>query len=161
MQIIRIHPALTLLCALAVGLENLKIDFDGRSHCQRAGGAIGGLCTPYHVGASLVLGLRKTEDDCAVSVAEVIGGADLLNSVALASDIVAGNPRPCHRRSPLAAFEPAVPNMQPRLQQPVMRFAAAGETTAALSAFQSRIGSSTRHIRVQQMSNKRMRTAKN
>src|SRR5271169_4208235 len=147
--------------ALAVGFKNLKIHFDGRSHREWARDTIGGLRAPDHVGASLVLGLRKTEDDYAVSVAEVVGGADLLDGVGLASDIVPGDPRPRHRRSPLAAFEPAVPNMQPRLQQPVVRFAAAGETTTALSAFQSRIRSSTRHVRVQQMSNKRVRTPKN
>jgi hypothetical protein len=131
--------------ALAVGFENFKIAFDRRSHRQRASGAIGRLRATHHPRASLVLRLRKTQNDCPVSIAEVVGGADFLEHVALASDVVARNPCPCHSRSSLAAFQPAVADVQARLEQPVVWLATAGETTAALSALKPCIRSSARH----------------
>ena len=92
----------------------------------------------------LSLGLRKTEDNCAVSVTEVVGGADLLDYVAPASDVVARNPCPCDSWSSLAAFQPAIADMQARLEQPVVWLATAGETTPALTALKPCVGSSSR-----------------
>ena len=131
--------------ALAVGFEELEIGFDGSLHRQRTCDAIGRLRATHHARASLVLRLRKTEDDCPVGIAEVVGGADLLDYVALASDVVARNPCPCHSGSSLAAFEPAVADMQARLEQPVVWLATAGETASALSALKPCVGSSARH----------------
>ena len=130
---------------LAVGFEELEIGFDGSLHRQRTCNAIDRVRATYHARASLVLRLRKTEDDCPVGIAEVVGGADLLDYVALASDVVARNPCPCHSGSSLAAFEPAVADMQARLEQPVVGLATAGETASALSALKSCVGSSACH----------------
>ena len=79
--------------ALAVGFKELEIEFDGSSHRQRAYDAIGRLRATHHVRASFVLRLRKVENDCSVGIAKVVGGADLLDYVFPASDVVAGNPR--------------------------------------------------------------------
>ena len=99
-----------------MGLEKLEIALDGSSHRQRTTNAIGNLRATDHVRASLVLCLREIEDDCAVGVAKVVGRANALDDVAPASNIVARNPRPCGRRSSLAAFEPSVADMQARLE---------------------------------------------
>jgi hypothetical protein len=91
------------------------------------------------------LRLRKTEDGCPVGIAEVVCRADLLNYVALASDVVARYPCPCHSGSSLTAFQPAIADMQARLEQPVVWLATAYETASALSALKPCVGSSARH----------------
>ena len=79
------------------------------------------------------------------SASEVVGGADFLDYVALASDVVASNPCPCHSGSSFAAFEPAVTDMQARLEQPIMWLAPAGETASAFSALEPCVGGPARH----------------
>src|SRR5262245_40767256 len=130
---------------LAVGFEGLEVGFDGSLHRQRTCDAIGRLRATHHARASLVLRLRKTQDDCPVGIAEVVGGADLLDYVALASDVMARNPCPCDSGSSLAAFQPAVADMQARLEQPIVWLTAAGETASALSGLKPCVGSSARH----------------
>src|SRR5436190_19398764 len=127
---------------LAVAFERFEVDFDGSLHRQRTCDAIARLSATHHVRASLVLRLRKTQDDCSVGIAKVVGSTDLLNYVALTPDIVARNPCPCNSGSALVAFYPAVANMQARFKQPVVWLATSGEPASALSALKPCVGSS-------------------
>src|SRR5215211_2220485 len=124
----RFGPVARVHSALAVGFEKFEILFDGSSHRQRGCDAIGRLHATYHARASLVLRLRKTEDDCPVRIAKVVRGADLFDYVALVSDVVARNPSSCHSPSSLAALQLPVPYVQARLEQPVVWLATARET---------------------------------
>src|SRR5262245_37311275 len=135
----RIHSA------LAVRFQELEIAFDGSSHCQRTCDAIGRLRTEHHARAGLVLRLRETEDDRPVGITKVVCDADLLNYVAPAADIVACDPCPGDSEPSLAAFQPAVADMQARLEQPVVWLAPAGKTASALSALEPCVGGSARH----------------
>src|SRR6516165_2992311 len=137
--------AVPLHSALAVRFQEFEIAFDGTPHRQRTCDAIGRLRTEHHARASLILRLRETEDDRPVGITKVVCDADLLNYVAPAADIVACDPRPCDSGPPLAAFQPAVANMQARLEQPVMWLAPAGEAASALAALEPCVGGSARH----------------
>ena len=99
----------------------------------------------HHARASLILRLRETEDYRPVGITKVVSDADLLNYVALAADIVACDPCSCDRGSSLAAFQPAVADMQARLEQSVVWLAPAGETASAFSALEPCVGSPARH----------------
>src|SRR6202011_1877872 len=98
---VRLGAVARIHTTLAVDFEELEIAFDGGSHRQRACDAIGKLRATHHARTSLVLRLRKTEDDCPIGIAKVVGGADLLDYVAPASDVVARNPCPCDSWSSL------------------------------------------------------------
>src|SRR5262249_4168135 len=141
----RIGAVSRIHSALAVRFQELEIAFDGSSHRQWTCDAIGRLRTEHHTRASLVLRLRETEDDRPVGITKVVCDADLLNYVAPASDVVACNPRPCDSGPSPAAFQPAVADMQARLEQPVVWLAPAGETASALSALEPCVGGSARH----------------
>src|SRR5436305_317513 len=100
----RIGAMARIHSALAMGFEELEIAFDRSSHRQWTCDAVGRLRATHHACTSLVLRLRETEDDCRVGITKVVGGADLLDYVALTSDVVARNPCPCDSRSSLPAF---------------------------------------------------------
>src|SRR6516225_11227312 len=141
----RIGAMARIHSALAVRFQELEIAFDGSSHCQRTCDAIRRLRTEHHARASFILRLRETEDDRAVGITEVVSDADLLHYVAPAANVVACDPCPCDSGPSLAAFQPAIANMQPRLEQPEVWLAPAGETASALSALKPCIGGSARH----------------
>ena len=131
--------------ALAVSFKKLEIAFDSSLHGQRAGHTIGGVRATDHMNASLVLRLRKTENDYPVGVGKVVCDAEPLDDVALATHVVPRNPCPCDARSSFAAFEPAIADVQPRLEQPVVRLATAGETASTLSGLKLCVRGSARH----------------
>src|SRR6516162_10035216 len=101
----RIGAVARIHSALAVGFEEFEIAFDGSSHRERTCDAIGRLRTEHHARASLVLGLRETEDDRPVSITKVVSDADLLNYVAPAADVVAYDPCPCDSGPSLSACD--------------------------------------------------------
>jgi hypothetical protein len=141
----RVGAVARIHSTLAVRFQELEIGFDGNSYRQRIGGAIGRLRATHHTRASLILRLRKTEDDCPVGITKVVGDADLLDYIAPAADVVACNPCPCDRGPSLAAFQPTVADMQARLEQPVVWLTPAGETASALPVLEPCVGSSARH----------------
>src|SRR5262249_61908189 len=89
---VRVGAVARIHSALAVHFQELEIAFHGSSHRQRTCDAIGRLRTEHHTRASPVLRLRKTEDDRPIGVTKVVSYANLLNYVALATDVVACNP---------------------------------------------------------------------
>src|SRR6516164_10533977 len=141
----RIGAVARIHSALAVRFQEFEIAFDGSSHRQWPCNAIGRPRTEHHARASLALRLRETEDGRPVGITKVVSDANLLNYVAPAADVVACDPCPCDSGPSLAAFQPAVADMQARLEQPVMWLAPAGETASALSALEPCVGGSTRH----------------
>src|SRR6516225_1043897 len=141
----RIGAVARIHSALAVRFQEFEIAFDGSSHRQWPCNAIGRPRTEHHARASPVLRLRETEDDRPVGITKVVCDADLLHYVAPAADVMACDPCSCDSGPSLAAFQPAVADMQARLEQPVVWLAPAGETTSALSALEPCIGGSARH----------------
>src|SRR6516164_714259 len=153
----RIGAVARIHSALAVRFQEFEIAFDGSSHRQWPCNATGRPRTEHHARASLVLRLRETEDDRPVGITKVVCDADLLHYVAPAADVVACDPCSCDSGPSLAAFQPAVADMQARLEQPVVWLAPAGETASALSALSRASGVLRAIVHVQQMSNIRVR----